>query len=319
MTARSVTGPTAARAAPAWFLLALIGIAGMLAYVVLWRGAANAGSFFGGDLVAYLRRRTDSRPPARPTIRCCSWADGQPRRERPSATSTRQSSPNCSSRCAGSHTSRWPSPGRRPRPSASRSCCPWYTPVALHPLHRWRAARDRVRPRVLSAPVRDLQWQRQRLAGGRRRAVADRSSANRRLRGCGGDIRETPRRSLFVAALTDRRSRPAAVILLATVVIVSRALAPMAWSDFVQRAPEHPADRDGGKPDEPVTGARVRRVRALGTGSSLGWILAIGFGIAAVFTGIREGYSNRVLAMAVVSVTFASSTSGTTTSVSWCP
>ena len=46
----------------------------------------------------------------------------------------------------------------------------------------------------------------------------------------------------------------------------------------------------------------------LGLGLLIGWVLAIGFGVAAVFTGMREGYSNRVMAMAVLSVTFASST-----------
>ena len=46
----------------------------------------------------------------------------------------------------------------------------------------------------------------------------------------------------------------------------------------------------------------------LGLGLMVGWVLALGFGIAAVVTGIREGYSDRVMAMAVFSVTFASST-----------
>jgi hypothetical protein len=45
-----------------------------------------------------------------------------------------------------------------------------------------------------------------------------------------------------------------------------------------------------------------------GVGLVIGWLLALGFGAAAVVMGIREGYSNRVVAMAVLSVTFASST-----------
>ena len=46
----------------------------------------------------------------------------------------------------------------------------------------------------------------------------------------------------------------------------------------------------------------------LGLGLAIGWTLAIGFGIAALATGVREGYSHRVMAMAVLSLTFASST-----------
>ena len=46
----------------------------------------------------------------------------------------------------------------------------------------------------------------------------------------------------------------------------------------------------------------------LGLGLVVGWVLAIGFGVAAVATGLREGYSNRVMAMAVFSLIFASST-----------
>ena len=45
-----------------------------------------------------------------------------------------------------------------------------------------------------------------------------------------------------------------------------------------------------------------------GLGLVVGWTLAIGFGIAAVATGLREGYSHPVMAMAVLSLTFASST-----------
>ena len=46
----------------------------------------------------------------------------------------------------------------------------------------------------------------------------------------------------------------------------------------------------------------------VGLGTVIGWALTIGFGVAAVATGLREGYSNRVLAMAVFAMIFASST-----------
>ncbi len=41
-------------------------------------------------------------------------------------------------------------------------------------------------------------------------------------------------------------------------------------------------------------------------GTVLGWLLALGFVVAAVVTGIRDGYSNRVLAMALFAVIFLS-------------
>jgi hypothetical protein len=46
----------------------------------------------------------------------------------------------------------------------------------------------------------------------------------------------------------------------------------------------------------------------VGLGTAIGWALTIGFGVAAIATGLREGYSNRVLAMAVFAMIFASST-----------
>ena len=66
---------------------------------------------------------------------------------------------------------------------------------------------------------------------------------------------------MFVAALTDRRSRLAAVIPLAIIVTVSVAAGPAGVGRLRRRPAEHPADRDGGQPDESLAGARVRRVR----------------------------------------------------------
>ena len=53
MIDRSATEPGDARAAPTWFVLGLIAMAALLAYIVLWRGVTRPGSFFGDDLIAY--------------------------------------------------------------------------------------------------------------------------------------------------------------------------------------------------------------------------------------------------------------------------
>ena len=54
MTDRTATEPADGRAPPTWFVLGLVGIAAVLAYIVLWRGVTRPGSFFGDDLIAYM-------------------------------------------------------------------------------------------------------------------------------------------------------------------------------------------------------------------------------------------------------------------------
>jgi Protein of unknown function (DUF2029). len=113
---------------------------------------------------------------------------------------------------------------------------------------------------------------------------------------------------MFLAALTDRRSRPAAVIPLAIIVMVSVLLAPRAWSDFVTVLPNVLRNGMADSATNLSPANALVGFDLLGLGLLVGWALALGFGIAAVVTGMREGYSHRVLAMAALSVTFASST-----------
>ncbi len=114
---------------------------------------------------------------------------------------------------------------------------------------------------------------------------------------------------MFAAALTDRRARLTAVAPACADRRRVGARRPAGVGGLRDDPAEHPADRDG------IAASRTSRLRtrstssaSLGLGLLIGWVLALGFGIAAVITGMREGYSNRVMAMAVFSVTFASST-----------
>jgi len=113
---------------------------------------------------------------------------------------------------------------------------------------------------------------------------------------------------MFVAALTDRRSRLAAVIPMAAIVAVSLVLAPQAWKDFMSVLPNTLQIGMAESRTNLSPAHALFEFGLLGLGLIVGWVLAIGFGLAAIATGLREGYSNRVVAMAVFSVIFASST-----------
>ncbi|MEP6639150.1 MAG: hypothetical protein ABJC39_07350, partial [Chloroflexota bacterium] len=55
MSDRTATRSAYGRPVPTWFVLGLVGFAAVLAYIVLWRGVTRLGSFFGGDLYAYMQ------------------------------------------------------------------------------------------------------------------------------------------------------------------------------------------------------------------------------------------------------------------------
>ena len=104
---------------------------------------------------------------------------------------------------------------------------------------------------------------------------------------------------MFLAALTDRRSRLTAVVSLAVIVAVSVVLAPQAWVDFTKVLPNTLQIGMATSRTNLSPAHAFSEFGLVGLGTVIGWGLAIGFGVAAIATGLREGYSNRVLAMAV--------------------
>jgi hypothetical protein len=309
MTDRPTTEPADGRGAPAWFVIALFAMAALLAYAGLWRWVATPGSFFGGDLIAYT-----------------SAAD------RLAATG----SPYDPVLLLGPIDNR----------AENVSIGYFYPPVLAQlflPLRAiphftlavaWSAAQAICLAILLplSAGSRaPFRWDRALLAIGFGLAfyplqfaifggnvsgwlaigVAISLVAAARLRGSVAAVATAVKLTplpMFVAALTDRRSRLAAVVPLSIIVIVSALFAPQAWSDFLRVLPNILRNGMAEHPTNLSPANALGAFGLLGLGSLIGWTLAIGFGIAAVVTGLRGGYSNRVVAMAVLSVTFVSST-----------
>ena len=308
MTDRSATEPADGRTPPTWFVLGLIGIAAILAYIVLWRGVARPGSFFGDDLIAYTSaadRLAATGSPYHPALLLDPIVSGDdvaigyfyppvlaqvflPLRGLPHFALA-----------VGWSTAQAICLvillllvfASRSRLTLNRALLAIGFGLAFYPLQfaifsgnvsGWLAVG--VALSLVTGPR----------IGGSVAAVAT-----------GVKLLPLP---MFVAALTDRRSRPAAVIPLAIIVTVSVLLAPQAWSDFVRVLPNTLQIGMAESRTNLSPAHALAEFGFLGVGLILGWVLALGFGIAAVITGIREGYSNRVLAMAVFSVTFASST-----------
>ena len=308
MIDRSATEPGEARAAPTWFVVGLIVVAAVLAFIVLWRGVTRPGSFFGDDLYAYT-----------------SAAD----------------------RLAATGSPYYPDLLLGPIVSGDNVLIGYFYPPVLAqvflPLRAiphlalavgWSTAQAiclAILLPLVFAGRRALTLNRALLAIGFGLAfyplqfaifsgnvsgwlaigVALSLVAGRRVGGAvaavatGVKLLPLP---MFVAALTDRRSRLAAAIPLAAVVAVSLVLAPQAWADFMKVLPNTLQIGMAESRTNLSPAHALFEFGLLGLGLIVGWVLAIGFGIAAVATGLREGYSNRVVAMAVFSVTFASST-----------
>ena len=308
MIDRSATEPGRARAAPTWFVLGLIAMAALLAYIVLWRGVTRPGSFFGDDLFAYT---------------------------------------NAADRLAATGSPYHPDLLRGPIVSGDNVPIGYFYPPVLAqvflPLRGlphfvlavgWSTAQAICLVILLPlafAGRSALTLNRALLAIGFGLAfyplqfaifsgnvsgwlaigVALSLVAGRRIRGSVAAVATCVKLlplPLFLAALTDRRSRPAAVIPLAVIVIVSILLAPQAWADFVRVLPNTLQIGMAESRTNLSPAHALFEFGLVGVGLLVGWVLAIGFGIAAIVTGLREGYSNRVLAMAVFSFTFASST-----------
>ena len=308
MTDRTATEPADGRTPPTWFVVGLIGLAALLAYIVLWRGVARPGSFFGDDLIAYT-----------------SAAD----------------------RLAATGSPYHPALLLGPIVSGNDVAIGYFYPPVLAqvflPLRGiqhfalavgWSTAQAiclAILLPLVSASRTRLTLNRALLAIGFGLAfyplqfasfsgnvsgwlaigVAQSLVAGPRIGGSVAAVATAVKLlplPMFVAALSDWRSRPAAVILPAIIVIVSVLLAPQAWSDFVNVLPNTLQIGMAESRTNLSPAHALFEFGLLGLGLMVGWVLALGFGIAAVVTGIREGYSNRVLAMAVFSVTFASST-----------
>jgi hypothetical protein len=305
---RSATEPGAARAVPTWFVLGLIAMAALLAYIVLWRGVTRPGSFFGDDLFAYT-----------------SAAD----------------------RLAATGSPYYPDLLLGPIVSGDNVLIGYFYPPVLAQLFLplraiphlalavgWSTAQAiclLILLPLVSAGRQALTLNRGLVAIGFGLAfyplqfaifsgnvsgwlaigVAVSLVAGRRVGGTVAAVATSVKLlplPMFVAALTDRRSRPGAAIPLAVVVAVSLVLAPQAWADFMKVLPNTLQIGMAESRTNLSPAHALLEFGLLGLGLIVGWVLAIGFGIAAVATGLREGYSSRVLAMAVFSVTFASST-----------
>ena len=308
MIDRSATEPGAVRPVPTWFVLGLIATAALLAYIVLWRGVTRPGSFFGDDLYAYTSaadRLAATGSPYHPDLLLGPIVSGDnvligyfyppvlaqvflPLRAIPHLAlalgwSTAQAIcllillPLVSA-------------GRRAL-TLNHGLLAIGFGLAFYPLQF----------AIFSGNVSG--W----LAIG----VALSLVAGRRVGGAVAAVATSVKLlplPMFVAALTDRRSRLTAVIPLAIIVIVSLVLAPQAWADFIKVLPNTLQIGMAESRTNLSPAHALFEFGLLGLGLMVGWALAIGFGVAAVATGLREGYSNRVLAMAVFSVIFASST-----------
>jgi hypothetical protein len=305
---RSATEPGGARAAPTWFVLGLIAAAGLLAYVVLWRGVERPGSFFGGDLVAYSSaadRLAATGSPYHPALFLGPIVSGDdvsigyfyppilaqlflPLRSIPPfalAVGWSAAQVVCLAillpivYAGGS------------RPTLDRALLAIGFGLAFYPLEF----------ATFSGNVSG--W----LAIG----VAMSLAAGARIQGAVAAVAAVLKLlplPMFVVAVMDRRSRLAAVTTAVSIIAVSLLLAPQAWSDFVTVLPNILRIGTAAGYTNLSPAHALEPFGLLGFGLLVGWIIALGFGIAAVLAGAREGYSHRVLAMAVVSLTFASST-----------
>jgi hypothetical protein len=308
MNERSVSRAADSREVPAWFVLGLVFLAGLLAYVVLWRGVARPGSFFGGDLIAYTSaadRLADTGTPYHPDLFQGPIVSGDnvpigyfyppvlaqiflPLRAIPHFTLA----------IAWSAVQALCLTILLPLVGAGRSSVTWNRALlaigfglAFYPLQF----------SIFSGNVSG--W----LAIG----IAISLTAGPRMGGSVAAIATAVKLlplPMFVAALTDPRSRIRASVLLAAIVVVSVLLAPKAWVDFITILPNILRIGTATGYSNLSPAHAFGELGFVGLGVVAGWVVAIGFASAAILTGLREGYSNRVLAMAVFSVTFASST-----------
>lgn len=308
MIDRSATEPADVRAAPTWFVLGLVAMAALLAYIGLWRWATSPESFFGDDLYAYTAAA-----------------------DRLAATGSPY------------HADLF----RGPIVSAENVLIGYLYPPVLAQLFlpiravphfalavAWSAVQAICLAILLplaSAGRSDLTLKRGLLAlgfglgfyplqfaifGGNLSGwlaigVALSLASGPLIRGSVGAVATSLKLlplPMFLAAMTDRRSRLAAVIPLTTIILVSLLVAPRAWSDFAAVLPNILRIGMADNPTNLSPANALVSFGLLGLGLMLGWVLAIGFALAAIASGIRDGYSNRVLAMAIFSVTFASST-----------
>jgi hypothetical protein len=308
MSQRSAIRSEGDRPIPTWFVLGLIGFAASLAYIVLWRGVTRLGSFFGDDLYAYTQaadRLAATGSPYHPALLAGPIVSGDnvligyfyppvlaqlflPLREIPHL---------------------WLAVGW----STAQAICL----VILLPLVLARGSSISLNRALLAIGFALAFYPLQfaifsgNVSGWLAVGVALSLVAGARVGGVVAAVATAIKLlpvPLFLAALTDRRSRLTAVVPLAVIVAVSVVLAPQAWLDFAKVLPNTlqigmATSRTNLSPAHAFFDFGL-----VGLGTVIGWALTIGFGVAAVATGLREGYSNRVLAMAVFAMIFASST-----------
>ncbi len=181
MTERSATRPGDGRAVPTWFVLGLVGMAAILAYIALWNGVARTGSLFG-DRSDRLHER--GRPPGRHRIalpsRAVRGSDRERRRHPDRVLLPAGARPGvpAAARDPAFHAGR--RLVRRRRPSVSPSCCrsslPDGSAVTLN------GALLAIGFGLVFYPlqIRHLRRQRQRLAGDRCRDLPRQRPAHRR-------------------------------------------------------------------------------------------------------------------------------------------
>jgi hypothetical protein len=303
-----MTARTATRAVPTWFVLGLVVVAASLAYIVLWRGITRPGSFFGDDLYAYMQaadRLAATGSPYHPALLQGPIVSGDnvligyfyppvlaqlflPLREL-------------------SHF--WLAVGW----SSAQAVCL----LVLLPLVVARGSRVTLDRSLLAVGFALAFYPLQysifsgNVSGWLAIGVALSLVAGPRVGGVVAAIATTIKLlplPMFLAALTDRRSRLTAVVPLVVIVALSVVLAPQAWADFAKVLPNTLQIGMATSRTNLSPAHAFSEFGLLGVGLAVGWVLAIGFGAAAIVTGLREGYSNRVLAMALFSLTFASST-----------
>lgn len=308
MTQRSAARSEDGRAVPTWFALGLVGFAAVLAWIVLWRGVTRLGSFFGDDLYAYTQaadRLAATGSPYHPALLQGPIVSGDnvligyfyppvlaqlflPLREIPHF---------------------WLAVGW----SAAQAICL----LVLLPLVLARGSSISMNRALLAIGFALAFYPLQfsifsgNVSGWIAIGVALSLVAGPRVGGVVAAVATTIKLlpvPLFLAALTDRRSRLTAVVPLAVIVAVSVVLAPQAWQDFTKVLPNTLQIGMATSRTNLSPAHAFSEFGLVGLGTVIGWALTVGFGAAAILTGLREGYSNRVLAMAVVAMTFASST-----------
>ncbi len=297
------------RAVPTWFVLGLVGIAAVLAYIALWRGVDRPGSFFGGDLIAYISaadRLAATGSPYSPQLflgpvenrienvpigyfyppilaQLLLPLRGIPPLALAAAWSTAQMA------CLLVLLPRLAA--GRSAPTLNRSLLAIGFGLASYPLQF----------ALFGGNVSG--W----LAIGVALSLTSGPRARGFVAAVAAAIKLVPI-PMLAAAFTDRRTRLAAIFPLAIVVGVSVLLAPPAWTDFVQILPNVLRNVMADDRTNLSPAGALSAFGLVGVGTIVGWVLAIAFGIAALVTGFREGYSHRVVAIATLSLTFASST-----------